>query len=197
MTLLRAFIAIEIPPSIQQAISNCTHDLRHTLGPALVRWVPSHNLHLTLKFLGDVSSANVDMLHRMLTTETAHVPPFPMRISGFGSFPNPKRARVLWVGIHAPAALETLQRSIEAAAARLGYEAEERPFSPHLTLGRVKQPLSAKDQQMVRLALERTQVGDLGQTEVNAVHLYKSDLNPSGSVYTRLFSAPLKSQTIS
>jgi len=193
MTSLRAFIAVEIPSSIQQAIFACTDELQRMLGSSLVRWVAVKNLHLTLKFLGDVSPANVNMLSDMLTTEAAHTAPFSLRISGLGSYPTPRRARVIWVGINAPAALLALQRGIESASARLGYETEERSFSPHLTIGRVKQPLSAADQQTVRLALERTQVGDIGEVEVDAVHLFKSDLKPSGSVYTRLVSAPLKS----
>ena len=193
MTSLRAFIAVEIPSSIQQAIFACTDELQRMFGSSLVRWVAVKNLHLTLKFLGDVSPANVNMLSDMLTTEAAHTAPFSLHISGLGSYPTPRRARVIWVGINAPAALLALQRGIESASARLGYETEERSFSPHLTIGRVKQPLSAADQQTVRLALERTQVGDIGEVEVDAVHLFKSDLKPSGSVYTRLVSAPLKS----
>jgi 2'-5' RNA ligase len=116
-----------------------------------------------------------------------------MQIGGLGSFPTPRRARVIWIGIQAPAAFENLQRGIEFAAARLGYEPETRPFSPHLTIGRVRQQVSASDQQQVRAALERTQVGDLGAAEISTVHLFKSDLQPTGSIYTRLFSAPLKS----
>jgi 2'-5' RNA ligase len=118
--------------------------------------------------------------------------PFRMQVGGHGSFPTPRRARIIWIGIQAPAALESLQHGIESAAARLGYEPEARPFSPHLTIGRVRQPVSAGDQQQVRVALERTQVGALGSADVTSVHLFKSDLQPTGSVYTRLFSAPLK-----
>lgn len=201
MTTLRAFIAVEIPPLIQQAIYSETESLRRALGPGVVRWVPPQNLHLTLKFLGDISSANVDMLADMLTAEAERVPLFPLRVSGLGSFPTlrhgsgqaPKRARVLWVGLHAPAGLAALQHGIESAAAKLGYEAEERPFSPHLTIGRVRPQVTASDQQSIRQALERTQVGDLGEADIASVHLFKSDLNRDGAVYTRLFSAPLKS----
>ena len=193
MTTLRAFIAVEIPSAIQQAIQLETESLRRALGPELVRWVPSHNLHLTLKFLGDISPANVDMIENMLTMEAGRAAAFPLRVSGLGSFPTPKRARVLWVGLHAPAALAALQHGIESAAAKLGYEAEERPFSPHLTIGRVRQQIQPSDQQTIREALERTQVGDLGEAEISAVHLFKSDLNRDGAIYTRLFSAPLKS----
>jgi 2'-5' RNA ligase len=192
MTLLRVFIAVEIPLSIRQAIQEQTESLRAALGGGLVRWVPVENMHLTLKFIGDISPANVDMLAQMLTAEAQTCPPFSMEVRGLGSFPTPRRARVIWIGIHAPAALASLQRGIEAAVTRLGYEAETRPFSPHLTLGRVRQQVSASDQQKVRAALEQTSVGALGTAEVTAVHLFKSDLKPSGAEYTCLFSAPLK-----
>jgi 2'-5' RNA ligase len=199
MTLLRVFIAIEIPLPIRQAISAQTESLRGALGPT-VRWVPVENMHLTLKFIGDISPGNVDLFSQMLTAEATGCAPFAMQVGGLGSFPTlrhgsgqaSRRARIIWIGIQAPAALESLQRGIESAAARLGYEPETRPFSPHLTIGRVRQPVSASDQQQVRAALERTQVGALGDADVTAVHLFKSDLQPTGSVYTRLFSAPLK-----
>ena len=191
MTLLRVFIAVETPLPIRQAIFAQTESLRGALGD-LVRWAPVENMHLTLKFIGDVSPANVELLSQMLTAETMGCAPFRMQIGGLGSFPTSRRARVIWVGIHAPAALASLQRGIQSAAARLGYESEMRPFSPHLTIGRVRQQVRASDQQRVRAALEQTQVGDLGAAAVTAVHLFKSDLKPSGAEYTCLFSAQLK-----
>ena len=191
MTLLRVFIAVETPLPIRQAIFVQTESLRGALGD-LVRWAPVENMHLTLKFIGDVSPANVELLSQMLTAETMGCAPFRMQIGGLGSFPTSRRARVIWVGIQAPAALASLQRGIESAAARLGYESETRPFSPHLTIGRVRQQVRASDQQRVRAALDRTQVGALGNAEVTAIHLFKSDLKPSGAEYTCLFSAPLK-----
>jgi 2'-5' RNA ligase len=158
------------------------------------------NIHLTLKFLGDVSPASVDVLSQMLRTEADSCPAFDMQISGLGSFPSPRRPRVLYIGIQAPAPkrasglceLEALYHGIESACARLGYESEGRDFSPHLTLGRVKQDASAVDQQRIRRALEETKIDSLGTARVNSVHLYKSDLKPTGSVYTQIFSAPLK-----
>jgi 2'-5' RNA ligase len=192
MTLLRVFIAVEIPLSIRQAIHNQTESLRAALGRDLVRWVPIENMHLTLKFIGDVSPTNLKFISQMLTVETKNCAPFSMDMGRLGSFPTSRRARVIWIGIHAPAALTSLQRGLESAAARLGYEAETRPFSPHLTIGRVRQQVSASDQQKVRAALDRTSVSALGRADVTAVHLFKSDLKPSGAEYTCLFSAPLK-----
>ena len=189
---LRAFIAVEIPHEIRQAIhEQATVALKRTIGP-LVRWVPPENLHLTLKFLGDISPASVDMLTQMLRAEADAARPFEMHVGGLGSFPSLRRARVLYIGIQAGAGLEALNHGIESACVRLGYEAEERPFSPHLTLGRVRQEVSPADGQKIRAALEGLRIDSLGTARVDSAHLFKSDLKPSGSVYTQLFSAPFK-----
>lgn len=188
---IRAFLASEVPAPLQDAIHSATIDLRKSLGNDLVRWVPIHNVHLTLIFLGDISSSSLDLIKQMMTTEAAQIRAFEMKVEGLGSYPNARRPRVLWVGLNAPAALSYLQHALEAASARLGYEPEDREFSPHLTIGRVRQNVSAADQQKIRTALEETRVGNLGTTCVDGVHLFKSDLQPSGSLYTKLFSAPL------
>jgi len=191
MSLLRAFIAVELPAELQQKVHKAIANFRRGIDP-LVRWTAAEHMHLTLKFLGDVSQPNVEFLIQMLRTQAELVSPFVIQLGGLGSFPGPKRPRVLYIGIQAPAALGTLQREIESACRRLGYEAEERPFSPHLTLGRVKQNLSASDQQNIRRAMDGTQVDVLGSARIDSVHLYKSELRPSGAVYTRLYSAPLR-----
>jgi RNA 2',3'-cyclic 3'-phosphodiesterase len=192
MSLLRTFIAVEIPPHVQKKIQQETEPLRKELGSSLIRWVPVQNIHLTLKFLGDVSPANVEYLTQILCTEADSCSAFDMHISGLGSFPSPKRPRVLFIGIQAPAELEALNRGIESACARLGYESEARGFSPHLTIGRVRQDATSADQQRIRHALEGIAIDSLGTARVNSVHLYKSELKPTGSVYTQIFSAPLK-----
>lgn len=191
MSMLRLFIAVEIPGELQQRVYKETSILRQELD-MLVRWVPVEHMHLTLKFLGDVSPSNVEFLMQMLRNEAEAVPCFNIQLTGLGSFPSLRRPRVLYVGIRAPAALEALQRGIESASRRLGYESEERPFSAHLTLGRVKQNATATDQQKIRRAIESTQVDLPGTARVDSMHLFKSELKPSGSVYTRLYSAPLK-----
>ena len=192
MSLLRTFVAVEIPSQVQKQIQQATESLRKELGRSLIRWVPAQNIHVTLKFLGDVSPAGVDKLTHMLRTEGETCPAFDITISGLGSFPSLRRPHVLFIGIQAPAELEALYRGIESACARLGYESEGRGFMPHLTLGRVKQDASAVDQQKIRRTLTETTIDSLGVTRVNSVHLYKSELKPNGSVYTKIFSAPLK-----
>lgn len=196
MSLLRAFIALEIPAKVQKDIYHATSILRSGVG-SLIRWVPAENMHLTLKFLGDISPANVEFLTQMIRTEADAYHCFEIRLTGLGTFPNSKRPRVIYIGIQAPTELESLQHGIESAARRLGYESDPnvgRSFSPHLTIGRVKHVLriSTADQQNIRRTLEETKIDSLGTARVDSVNLYKSDLKPTGSVYTKLFSALLK-----
>ena len=191
MNQIRVFIAVDLPPAIQESVEKQTASLRRTLGDDLIRWVPAQNMHLTLKFIGNIAASHLDFLKQMLTQSVNSQRQFDLQIGGIGSFPNLKRPRVLWVGIHAPADLTSLQKNVEAGAVRLGYEKEERGFSPHLTLGRVRQNFSAADLQRIRSALENTQIGRIGTATIEAVHLYKSDLHTDGSIYTKLLSVPL------
>lgn len=191
MGLLRTFIALDIPSDVQKAIQHNIDHLRSSIGNS-VRWVSASNIHLTLRFLGDVSPANVGLLTQMLHTEADSCLQFDIAIRRLGSFPNLKRPRVLFIGVQAPAELETLQRGIESAIVKLGYQADSHPFYPHLTIGRVRDNITSFDQQKIRSTLEETKVDSLGTARVDSVHLYKSELKPGGSVYTKLFSAPLR-----
>ena len=191
MGLLRTFLAVELPPALQDAIQTATLGARSKLGSGLVRWVPGDSVHLTLKFLGDAAPSTVETIKHALTAGASRYEPFDVTVEGFGAYPNARRPRVLWVGLKAPLALASLQHDLDAATARLGFESEERGFSPHLTVGRVRQNASAADLQQIRSELEQLKVGLLGTLHVAAVHIYKSDLQPSGSVYAKLFTAPL------
>lgn len=192
MGSLRTFIAAEIPLSIQTAIQKQVDSLRHKIGNSSVRWVPAQNMHLTLKFLGEVSQSDVGILTGILRTEADSCPAFDIIISELGSFPNSKRARVLFIGIQAPAALEALQREIESACAKVGYRSESRPFSPHLTIGRIRRGISSTERTKIHKTLDETEIDSLGTARVDSIHLFKSELKPSGAVYTKLFSAPLQ-----
>lgn len=192
MSRLRAFIAVDLPLEIRQDIQFATSSLRRDTG-SLIRWVALENMHLTLKFLGEVPSENVEALTQMIHAQADSFISFDIHLTGIGSFPGPKRPRVIYIGIQAPAALEAFQRQLESATRRLGYNPEERAFAPHLTIGRVRQHISADDQQKIRRAIEESTIDSPGTARVNSVHLYKSDLKPNGPAYTKLFSAPLKS----
>jgi 2'-5' RNA ligase len=156
-----------------------------------VRWVPSENIHLTLKFLGDVSIANLDMLTKILGGIVSTHRSFEVSAGGLGAFPKIHQPRVIWIGLEVPPELMAIQHNLELETARLGYTREERPFSPHLTLGRVSRNASPAEIQAIAKVLGTTKVGFLGATRVKTVYLFRSDLNPGGATYTRIFSAPL------
>lgn len=191
MSVIRAFIALDLSPEINTRLEDVSAQLKQRLKDVQVRWVPVENIHLTLKFLGDVSLANLEMLKKILLSEASNHAPFEMSVGELGAFPSTRRPRVIWVGVTAPPELKALQRGIESETARLGYQRENRSFSPHLTLGRVSRNATSQDARQIGEVLESYKVGFLGATRVQEVHLYRSDLRPGGAVYTRLMSAPL------
>jgi RNA 2',3'-cyclic 3'-phosphodiesterase len=191
MSVIRAFIAVNISPEIKQRLTLISEDLQRALRGVPVRWVPVENIHLTLKFLGDVSETNLDLLMKLLKAEAGSHPVFELSAGELGAFPSIRRPRVIWVNIQAPAELATLQRGIDNETARLGYAREQRPFSPHLTLGRVSRNANANDLRRISEELATFKVGYIGAANVHQVHLYRSDLKPSGAVYTLLYSANL------
>ena len=192
MTQIRTFIAIDLPQLIQDSIEKQTARLHQTLGNQIIRWTLIQNMHLTLKFLGNIPATHVDFLKQMLTQMADSHSAFDLQVSSIGSFPNSKRPRILWLGILLPAELMSMQKDVEDGASKLGYEKEARAFSPHLTLGRVRQSIHTNDLQKIRSTLETFQLGKIPSARVDSVHLYQSDLNSEGSVYTKLFSVPLK-----
>ncbi len=193
VTVIRAFIAIDLTPEVRQRLDQVAQQLKERLGSVPIRWVPVENIHLTLKFLGDVSVANLEMLKKLLQTEASNHKPFDFSVGGIGAFPNAHKARVVWAGVEAPSNLSSIQRNIETAMARLGYAREERPFSAHLTLGRVSRNATSKDIHLIGEVLDSTHIGFMGVVHVGSVNLYRSDLQPSGAVYTCVYTAPLKS----
>ncbi len=190
MTAIRAFIAIDFPDSIHMKLDEVIQMLR-VKNAGTVRWVPAQNIHLTLKFLGDISPANLEMLCKILAAEASHHDPFSVQVGGIGAFPSVRRPRVVWVGVQSDAALDALQHGVESEIRRLGYAPEERPFSPHLTLGRVGHNASPDQVRLLSNMLVEMNVGNLGTVAVNKVTVFRSDLNPDGAVYTPLFSSSL------
>lgn len=191
MPVLRAFIALELSAEISQRLDQISAELKQRVPLNTVRWVPARNIHLTLIFLGDVSTPNLETLQKTIFMESGNFPPFEISIGGVGAFPSAHRPRVIWVGVTAPEILNILQQSIETGVSQLGYPRDERPFSPHLTLGRLTRNATPADLQRVGEVLRGYNIGFLGTVQVQAVHLFRSELSPTGARYTRMFSAPL------
>ena len=192
MSVIRAFIAVDLSPEILERIEQVSLDLRARMKDVPVRWVPVENIHLTLKFLGNVSTANLEILKDILGKVVSSHSECDISVGGIGAFPKPHNPRVIWVGMEVPQELVTLQHNIEIETARLGYSREHRPFSPHLSFGRVSRNASAQDVHAIAEVLENYKVGFLGATRLKSVYLYRSDLKPDGAVYTPIYSATLE-----
>jgi 2'-5' RNA ligase len=191
MSVIRAFIAIDLSQGILERIDQMSLDLRSRLEKVPVRWVPAENIHLTLKFLGNVSTANLEMLKEIMGNVVANHHECDISVGGIGAFPKTHNPRVIWVGMEVPQELISLQHNIEIETARLGYSREHRPFSPHLTFGRVSRNASSQDVRAIAEILDSYKVGFLGATRISSVYLYRSDLKPDGAVYTPIYTAAL------
>ncbi|MFC1921912.1 RNA 2',3'-cyclic phosphodiesterase [Chloroflexota bacterium] len=191
MSVIRAFIAIDLSQGILERIDQMSLDLRSRLEKVPVRWVPAENIHLTLKFLGNVSTANLEMLKEIMGNVVSNHHECDISVGGIGAFPKTHNPRVIWVGMEVPQELISLQHNIEIETARLGYSREHRPFSPHLTFGRVSRNASSQDVRAIAEILDSYKVGFLGATRITSVYLYRSDLKPDGAVYTPIYTAAL------
>jgi len=192
--VIRTFIAVDLPSSVLDALGQVSQQLQEKLPGTPVRWVDFQKMHLTLKFLGDISTENIGMVEKILQSEASKHPVMEIGIGGIGAFPKMRHPRVIWIGVEAPPDLNDLRRGIEDGVARLGYNYDKYEFTPHLTLGRISRKASARDVRAVGDVLHEFQVGFIGVARIDAVHLYSSDLRPEGAKYTCLYSAQLLDQ---
>jgi 2'-5' RNA ligase len=186
MADIRSFICFEIPEEILFRLKNVQDRLRpHSRG---VRWVRSEGIHLTLKFLGDVAENRLPDIARAVQIAVQNIEPFDISLSGFGAFPDFRRPRVFWVGIREKAGiLARMQHRIEEELEKGGFPAEKRPFTPHLTLGRVK---FQDNIEAVSRILSGENIG-VAEFRAREVVIKKSELQPSGALYTSLYNIEL------
>lgn len=179
----RLFVAVNLTNEIKDALSGlATRVGKHLDGR--VSWVHRDNYHITLKFLGPVDINAVAELDEALKTAARGVPPFGFDVEGLGCFPNPNRAKVLWAGLRGFSdSLPQLAERIETACARVGFKKDGRPFSPHITIGRVKGQL--KPRQVVS-AIEQAENNFLGELWVESFELMESNLKPRRAEYIPL-----------
>ena len=182
-TSLRVFVAIEIPARELALLGELVGRLRRF--GARVAWVPPTNVHLTLAFLGDIEFDRVASVTSAVTVAVGEVRPFELALSGTGSFPASTRAKVLWAGIRGDVdTLATLQRLVAAELRTEGFQLDDKPFRPHLTIGRVKDARSEQFSSVLRELTGATLVGN--PFIVNSVTVVRSELLPSGARYTPL-----------
>ena len=185
---MRTFIAIDLDPEIKSRICSLIGEL--DTGKKNVRWIKRHALHITLKFCGTIALSKVDSIKHVLDDIGSKTRSFPLTIEGTGCFPEGSRKpRVLWVGIGTSPPLNALQRELDAELSRLGFTKEQRPFSPHLTLGRVK--FTAGLGQILD-RLDGLRDRSFGTMSADRVTFYQSILKPTGAEYTILHEVKLQ-----
>lgn len=178
---MRLFIAVELPSEVQGRLAVAQDRLRRA--QADVSWVRAENLHLTLKFLGEIEEKRLGSIREALAAVARSSAPFQMEVMGLGSFGG-RVPRVVWVGVRDGAEpLTLLARQVETALARIGFPKEKREFTAHLTLGRVRSP---KNAEALLAALRELQAERFGAAATTQFELMQSQLHPSGSVYTVL-----------
>ena len=183
--LIRTFVAIELPPAVQQGLLQVQQRLKQGRPP--VRWVAPDKIHITLNFLGEIPAEKVPGVGEAAARAAAAAVPFEVDALGIGVFPNPRRPRVVWVGLEGELnALRALQAGLTHELAALGFPPEDRPFSPHLTLGRVRQHAGPAEVQALGEAVTRVAVPSLGRWQVQEIRVIRSDLRPEGPLYTAL-----------
>ncbi len=188
---LRAFIAIHLSREARLQLSDTIRSLGIDI-PRGVRWVDPEAIHLTLKFLGDIDPALVEDVLRAMEQSASGSLPFHLHLNGLGVFPNQRRPRVLWAGLGGDLdALGALQEKLEAAVYGLNFPREQRTFNPHLTLGRVRDGVSAVARQRVGDVVSSGSLDGPDSWPVNAVHLMRSNLTPAGAVYSSLGSVSM------
>lgn len=188
MNTIRTFIAVDVADAVRERAADLVRRLQ--MGGANVKWVDTHNMHLTLKFLGDIPDRETADVCRAVTEAAREHPPFNIALRGAGAFPNATRPRTVWMGVdRGVKELESLQKSIEEALAKLGYPKEARRFHPHLTLGRVRRG-GAAVRELGRLIRDNEQF-DGGSADIDKVLVFASFLDKTGPSYNVLGRAQL------
>ena len=191
---IRCFIAVEIDETIRQEISRVQQRLQKELrgNESGIKWVPPENIHLTLKFLGNVTDQDIPEICDAVSRAASEFQPFSFGVGTCGCFPPNRPARVLWIGItEGQPELKQLAKRVDHWLNKLGFPLEKRAFSGHLTLARIRQPNAGK---AVSRVVSESSVGTPGQQDLSEITVFQSDLKPGGPVYTALHHAPLNNE---
>jgi 2'-5' RNA ligase len=189
MSSIRTFVAVDVADSVRQRAAQLI-DLLGAGGAAHVKWVAPQNMHLTLKFLGDVPQAEVNAVCQAVAGAVDGAAPFVMRVQGVGAFPHIGRPSTIWIGVDEGARqVGDLQQVVEKALKPLGFPRERRAFHPHLTLGRIRR--GGTEARGLSDGLRQQQGFDAGETKIDQVTVYASYLDKTGPTYQAMSRVPL------
>ena len=188
--VIRAFVAIEIPEDVRTALGEAQLRLKQAHPNVKVSWAKIGNLHLTLQFLGSIGESAAPRISQSLATGVAAVPTFSVPVAGVGAFPDIDRPRVLWIGCNdSNGKLRALAQAVQAALRPCGFKPEPVPWVPHFTLGRIR---SVQVDPALTRALDSLTNETFGTLPVTEIHLFQSQLQSDGSVYTKISSHTLQ-----
>jgi len=191
METVRAFVAVELTENVRRDLGGLQAELKK-MGLGNLKWVSPEGIHLTLKFLGDVERKCLPDTVKVLDGLSSGFYPFAIGIKGLGAFPGLSRARVIWVGLTGELGrLQMLAEAVEKGLTGLGFEPEKRPFSPHLTLARVRPETTCQEQKALAEVLGSYRFNLSSHIKVNGLDLMQSTLTPQGAIYNRLHRSRL------
>jgi RNA 2',3'-cyclic 3'-phosphodiesterase len=193
MEQIRTFIAIELPEKVKQSLIKIENDLKAGC-PSAIKWVNPGNIHLTLKFLGNIEVRQIEPVLRTIQESVRGTGPFSLKITELGVFPNLKNIQVVWLGLDGDIkTLLEIQKRLETKLVPLGFPLERRPFTAHLTLARVSDYASEAEKQTLSNVISKSNLKTDVSFQVISVSFMKSQLARTGAVYTRLHSIEIKS----
>lgn len=189
---IRSFIAIELPDEVRSALAELQASLQTDKQPS-VKWVDPYGIHLTLKFLGNIAVAKISDITSAIEAAARDLPSFLLEVKGLGVFPNLMRVRVVWVGVGGDIAqLTLLQQRIESNLVPLGFARESRPFTPHLTLARVRENAPPTAPQNFGQLIAGARFETAYHFTVDSVNLMQSQLTTKGAIHRRITTISLK-----
>ena len=196
MEQIRSFIAIELPDELKLGLTQLQSRLKLAKQP-WAKWVDPYSIHLTLKFLGNIVIDRIGEITRAIEDAAQGITPFHLEVKELGVFPNMRRVQVIWVGVSGEVdKLGQLQQGIESNLAHLGFAPESRPFSPHLTLARLRDRAPFDERQRFGQLIAGTKFEAVYAIEVDAISLMRSQLTREGAIYSRISSVGLKKTRI-
>jgi len=193
MDVVRSFVAIDLPAGVRAELTSLEEKLKARRHP-FVKWVDPESMHLTLKFLGNVAADSIPQIVGAVSGVAPMHSPFKLQVADTGAFPNWQRPQVVWVGVGGELdRLNSLQKGLESVLSPLGFPPESRPFSAHLTLGRLRDRVTPDDRRRFAEFAQTVEFKTSLSFEVNAIRLMKSQLTPAGPIYSELAVARLGS----
>ncbi len=188
---MRTFVAIEFSPKIRGKIGEIIEYFKTQTPDYALKWVEPQNLHMTIKFLGEVSEEHLRTIKDVLSDTLKGRSAFEIEVTGMGMYPSTQKPRVIWLGIKGSEPLKDIHQSLDQALQKASIPPDKRGLSPHLTIARVRRNVETLIVQDIGKTLSQFKIDSLGKCTIDRIVLYKSTLTPSGPIYDPLLSIPL------